>query len=57
MPDDTQVAAILENLHDSYLNMKLIGIRADVINVLLATQICLWNLISVGWELYEMRLR
>ena len=51
------MAAILENLHDSYLNMKLIGVRADVINVLLATQICLWNLISVGWELYEMRLR
>lgn len=51
------MAAILENLHDSYLNMKLIGIRADVINVLLAAQICLWNLISVGWELHEMRLR
>ena len=57
LPDDTQIAAILENLHDSQLGIQLIGTRADVISVLLAVQMCVWNLVSVGWELHEMRLR
>lgn len=57
MPDDTQIAAILENLHDSQLGIQLIGTRADIISVLLAVQMCVWNLVSVGWELHEMRLR
>lgn len=57
MPDMNQVSAICRCFEESQMNITLMKQRADIISVLMAAQVCVWKLISVAWEIHEMRLR
>ena len=57
LPDMNQVSAICRCFEESKMNITLMQQRADIISILMAAQVCVWKLISVAWEIHEMRLR
>lgn len=52
-----QIDALQLNLKELTANIHFVGLRADIISVLMASQVCMWDYISIGWHVMEIRLR
>ena len=52
-----QIDALQLNLKELTANIHFVGMRADIISVLMAAQVCMWDYISIGWHVMEIRMR
>ena len=52
-----QIDALQLNLKELTANIHFVGLRADIISVLMAAQVCMWDYISIGWHVMEIRMR
>ena len=57
IPEGNQIDALRQNLVELTVNVCFVGLRADIVTVLMASQVCVWDVISITWQVLEMRLR
>lgn len=57
IPEGNQIDALRQNLSDLAMNIRFVGLRADIVTILMASQVCLWEVISIAWQVLEMCLR
>ncbi|KAK8810003.1 hypothetical protein WA538_003555 [Blastocystis sp. DL] len=57
IPEMNQIDALQLNLKELTANIHFVGLRADIISVLMAAQVCMWDYISIGWHVMEIRMR
>ena len=57
IPEGNQIDALRQNLTELTVNIRFVGLRADIVTILMASQVCVWEVISIVWQVLEMHLR
>ena len=57
LPEDNQIEAVKRNEAEMKTNVRFVGIREDVVSMAMAGQVCVWDFISIAWQIREMRMR